>query len=143
MTCRPEKISLGAVLVLAALRTCVAIAAPGDDGLERFRATYKELVETNTTLSEEILAQLVKLADDPAVSVTIPEIRGPVAQPTPLTAQILGPMETVTHEVWPGVPLIPGLEPGASDAQFMNPAGIPTYGISGLFADPDMATSTA
>lgn len=86
---------------------------------------------------EDVLAQLVKIADDPAVSVTIPEIRGPVAQPSPLTSQILGPIKAVAGELWPGVPVVPALEPGASDAQFMNPAGIPTYGITGLFTDPD------
>ena len=32
---------------------------------------------------------------------------------------------------------VPTLEPGASDAQFLNPAGIPTYGVTGLFTDPD------
>jgi acetylornithine deacetylase/succinyl-diaminopimelate desuccinylase-like protein len=34
---------------------------------------------------EVVLAQLVKIVDDPAVAVTIPEVRGPVAEPTPLT----------------------------------------------------------
>jgi acetylornithine deacetylase/succinyl-diaminopimelate desuccinylase-like protein len=86
---------------------------------------------------EEVLAQLVKIADDPAVTVTIPEVRGPIAAPAPLTAKILKPVETVAHELWPGVPVVPALEPGASDAQFLNPAGIPTYGITGLFTDPD------
>jgi hypothetical protein len=38
--------------------------------------------------------------------------------------------------MWPGVPVVPALEPGASDAQFLNPAGIPTYGVTGLFTDP-------
>jgi acetylornithine deacetylase/succinyl-diaminopimelate desuccinylase-like protein len=86
---------------------------------------------------EEILAQLVKIADDPAVSVRISEIRGPAANPAPLTPRILKPVETVAHELWPGVPVIPALEPGASDAQFLNPAGIPTYGVTGMFTDPD------
>jgi acetylornithine deacetylase/succinyl-diaminopimelate desuccinylase-like protein len=86
---------------------------------------------------EEIRAQLVKIADDPAVTVSIPEVRGPAAQPAPLTPQILGPVEKVAHELWPGVPVVPALEPGASDAQFMNPAGIPTYGLDGIFVDPD------
>jgi acetylornithine deacetylase/succinyl-diaminopimelate desuccinylase-like protein len=86
---------------------------------------------------EEILAQLVKIADDPAVKVSIPEVRGPLAAATPLTARILKPVETVAHQLWPGVPVVPALEPGASDAQFLNPAGIPTYGITGLFTDPD------
>jgi acetylornithine deacetylase/succinyl-diaminopimelate desuccinylase-like protein len=86
---------------------------------------------------ETVLAQLVKLADDPAVTVGIPETRGPIANPTPLTPRILKPVETVAHQLWPGVPVVPALEPGASDAQFLNPAGIPTYGITGLFTDPD------
>jgi acetylornithine deacetylase/succinyl-diaminopimelate desuccinylase-like protein len=86
---------------------------------------------------EEILAQLVRIADDPAVAVSIPEVRGPVAPPAPLTRQVLGPIEKVAHQMWPGVPVVPALEPGASDAQFLNPAGIPTYGVTGLFTDPD------
>jgi acetylornithine deacetylase/succinyl-diaminopimelate desuccinylase-like protein len=89
------------------------------------------------TSREEILAQLVKLADDPAVAVSIPEVRGPIANPAPLTPKILRPIETVAHQLWPGVPIVPALEPGASDAQFLNPAGIPTYGVTGLFTDPD------
>jgi acetylornithine deacetylase/succinyl-diaminopimelate desuccinylase-like protein len=84
-----------------------------------------------------VLAQLVRIVDDPAVSVTVPEVRGPVAEPAPLTARILKPIEKLADEMWPGVPVVPTLEPGASDAQFLNPAGIPTYGVSGLFQDPD------
>ncbi|MGB6597839.1 MAG: M20/M25/M40 family metallo-hydrolase [Candidatus Acidiferrum sp.] len=87
--------------------------------------------------SADVLAQLKKIADDPAVSVTIPEVRGPAEAPAPLTPQILKPVEEVAHELWPGVPVVPTLEPGATDAQFMNPAGIPTYGIEGFFVDPD------
>jgi acetylornithine deacetylase/succinyl-diaminopimelate desuccinylase-like protein len=86
---------------------------------------------------DDILAQLVKVVDDPAVNVTIPEVRGPVANPAPLTPQILQPIETIAHDMWPGVPVVPSLEPGATDAQFLNPAGIPTYGITGIFSDPD------
>jgi acetylornithine deacetylase/succinyl-diaminopimelate desuccinylase-like protein len=86
---------------------------------------------------EEVLAQLVKVADDPAVTVRVAEIRGPAAKPAPLTPRILKPVETVANALWPGVPVIPALEPGASDAQFLNPAGIPTYGVTGMFTDPD------
>src|SRR5580698_7157588 len=84
-----------------------------------------------------ILGQLAKLAADPTVKVTIPEVRGPVAAPTPLTPRIMKPIEKLADEMWPGVPVVPVLEPGASDAQFMNPASIPTYGIDGFFQDPD------
>ena len=86
---------------------------------------------------EQVLAQLTKVVDDSQVKVSIPEVRGPIAPPAPLTPKILKPIETVAHELWPGVPVVPALEPGASDAQFLNPAGIPTYGVSGIFIDPD------
>ncbi|MDB6091254.1 MAG: hypothetical protein JWN85_4038, partial [Gammaproteobacteria bacterium] len=86
---------------------------------------------------EEIVAQLAGIVADPAIAIIIPEVRGPVATPAPLTRQIMGPIEDVAQKLWPGVPVVPALEPGASDAQFMNPAGIPTYGITGLFTDPD------
>ena len=86
---------------------------------------------------EEIRDQLLRIAADPAVRVSIPEVRGPLAQPSPLGPEILGPIQAVAHRLWPGIPVIPALEPAASDAQFLNPAGIPTYGITGLFIDPD------
>lgn len=86
---------------------------------------------------EAVLAELEKVVANPQIRITVREVRGPAAEPPPLTAQVMGPVEKITHELWPGVPVVPGLEPGASDAQFLNPAGIPTYGISGLFVDPD------
>ncbi len=86
---------------------------------------------------DAVLTQLATIIDDPKVSITIPEIRGPIAEPAPLTRQIMEPIEKVAHELWPGIPVVPALEPGASDAQFLNPAGIPTYGVTGIFTDPD------
>jgi acetylornithine deacetylase/succinyl-diaminopimelate desuccinylase-like protein len=38
--------------------------------------------------------------------------------------------------MWPGVPLIPYQVNGADDGRFLTPAGIPTYGLSGLFREP-------
>jgi len=84
-----------------------------------------------------VQAKLKALADDPGVSVSIPEVRGPITAPAPLTPAIMDPIRTVAAKLWPGVPVIVALEPGATDAQFMNPAGIPTYGVDGIFVDPD------
>ena len=39
--------------------------------------------------------------------------------------------------MWPGVPLVPTMATGATDGRFLTHAGIPTYGMSGLFGDPD------
>jgi acetylornithine deacetylase/succinyl-diaminopimelate desuccinylase-like protein len=39
--------------------------------------------------------------------------------------------------MWPGVPFVPAMSTGATDGRFTNAAGIPTYGLSGIFGDPD------
>jgi acetylornithine deacetylase/succinyl-diaminopimelate desuccinylase-like protein len=38
-------------------------------------------------------------------------------------------------EMWPGVPVLPMLQAGATDGRYLNGAGIPTYGIDGSFID--------
>ena len=39
--------------------------------------------------------------------------------------------------MWPGVPQLFMLQAGATDGAFLTPVGIPTYGISGIFAEAD------
>ncbi len=56
--------------------------------------------------------------------------------PTPAQT-ILGPVEAVTAQMWPGVPVVPALLVATTDGRYTNNAGIPTYGLSGLFRDPD------
>ena len=41
-------------------------------------------------------------------------------------------------EFWPGVPVVPMLQPGATDGAFLNAAGIPTYGIEPVFMGADL-----
>jgi acetylornithine deacetylase/succinyl-diaminopimelate desuccinylase-like protein len=39
--------------------------------------------------------------------------------------------------MWPGVPVVPLMSTGATDAVYLRQAGIPSYGVSGIFADID------
>ena len=55
--------------------------------------------------------------------------------PSPLTAEVLGPIERITEELWPGVPVLPTMSTGATDGLFLRNAGIPVYGVSGLFGE--------
>jgi len=43
----------------------------------------------------------------------------------------------VTEQMWPGVPVVPVMLTGATDGARLRLAGIPTYGVSGLFGDMD------
>jgi len=83
-----------------------------------------------------ILAVLRRVAADPEVAIT-PTFVADVAPPSPLTAEVLGPIAQVTEELWPGVPVIPTMGAGATDAFFLRRAGIPVYGVSGVFDDID------
>ena len=58
--------------------------------------------------------------------------------PATLTKEVLGPIEQVSNQMWPGVPVVPVLQAAATDAVFTNAAGIPTFGVSGIFYDPDL-----
>ena len=86
---------------------------------------------------DSILARLTEVAADPRVKVTLADPPQPTSSAPELTRQIMGPIEALTKEMWPGVPVIPRLATGATDGRFTNAAGIPTYGVSGMFGDPD------
>jgi acetylornithine deacetylase/succinyl-diaminopimelate desuccinylase-like protein len=87
---------------------------------------------------EAVRLQLEQIAADAAVKVTTLEIRGPSSPPPPLTPAIMGPMEKLMRQFWPGVPIVPMMQPGATDGQFLNAIGIPTYGIEAIFVGPDL-----
>ncbi len=89
------------------------------------------------TTTGQVAAKLSELVADPQVKVTALDARSTVAAAPPLTPAILGPIERVAAKHFPGVPVIPQLEIGATDAAFLTPAGIPTYGFTGMFFDPD------
>jgi acetylornithine deacetylase/succinyl-diaminopimelate desuccinylase-like protein len=89
---------------------------------------------------EEVQQTLVKVAADPAVSITWPsDGRSRVeAGAPPLTPQVMGPIEKLSAQMWPGVPVVPLLLAAGTDAKPLIAAGIPTYGVSGIFYEPDL-----
>ncbi len=87
--------------------------------------------------SEETRAALEALIGDRTVAVTLAASPDPVSPAPPLTRAILGPVEQVAAKLWPDVPIVPTMATGATDGRFLTHAGIPTYGMSGMFGDPD------
>lgn len=57
--------------------------------------------------------------------------------PSPMTGEVLDAIERVTEEMWPGVPVLPVMTTGATDGLYLRNAGIPVYGVSGIFGDMD------
>lgn len=85
---------------------------------------------------ENVLATLIKVIADTGISVTCTytSFRAPLS---PLREDILNPIGRITASMWPGVILSPVMSTGATDGKYLRKAGIPVYGVSGMFGDMD------
>jgi acetylornithine deacetylase/succinyl-diaminopimelate desuccinylase-like protein len=117
--------------------TCVATRLEGghaDNALPQMaRATVNCRVLPGES-ADDVRGTLIKVLDDPAIEVIWIDKPKPSA-PSPLDPVVIGPIEQVTNEFWPGVPVMPLMATGASDSLYLRNAGIPSYGVSGLFAE--------
>ena len=80
-----------------------------------------------------VKAELDRVIGDPSVSVTKIEPIRPMAVPPPLSPKVFGPAEKLAAKHFPGVPMIPVMSTGGTDAPYLSLAGIPTYGMPGIF----------
>ena len=86
---------------------------------------------------EETRRDLAAVIGDTGVTVTaLPPVR-PSPPAPPLEEHIIGPMQKLAAKYWPGIPVIPSMANGYTDATFLGAVGIPTYGIPGMWSDPD------
>jgi acetylornithine deacetylase/succinyl-diaminopimelate desuccinylase-like protein len=85
---------------------------------------------------EYVQQTLTRIIDDPQVSIsTIGETgKGPAS---PLSLAIMNAVAVATKEEWPSIPVVPIMVPYATDGRYLRAAGIPTYGVQGLFMDRD------
>ena len=86
---------------------------------------------------EDTKAQLEKAIGDPGVKLTPLQPIRAKSTPAPLDPKIIGPMEKVAAKYYPGAPVIPTMSTGASDALYLIPVGIPTYGVPGFYSGPE------
>ena len=119
--------------------TCVATmldAGHATNALpQRARATVNCRVLPGESVAE-VQRTLARVMANDRITIN-PVGEATLSPPPPLTREILGPVEAVSAEMWPGVPVVPALLVATTDGRYMNNAGIPTYGLSGLFRDPD------
>ena len=117
--------------------TCVATmfeAGHAENALpQRAKAALNCRILPNDDVAE-IERTVKRLAGDKlAVKHSFPPTLSP---PSPLRADILGVVEKLTSQMWPGVAVVPSMSTGATDSRFLRNIGIPVYGVSGLFAEP-------
>jgi acetylornithine deacetylase/succinyl-diaminopimelate desuccinylase-like protein len=85
---------------------------------------------------EKTEASIVKALADPQIKVTVLQPAEPGPE-SPLSAAVTGKMHKVVESMWPGLAMVPDMDAGASDSKYTRGAGIPSYGITGIFADID------
>jgi acetylornithine deacetylase/succinyl-diaminopimelate desuccinylase-like protein len=119
--------------------TCVATQMQGGHAPnalpQRATITLSCRVMQGTT-PEQVKETLEKAIGDDQVKVAIVRRRDGSSAP-PLTDEIMGPVKKMAAKLWPGVPVAPMMSAGATDGRFLMNAGIPTYGMSGMFSKPD------
>jgi acetylornithine deacetylase/succinyl-diaminopimelate desuccinylase-like protein len=117
--------------------TCVPTLLEGGHAPNALPQTAKANVNCRILPGETpaaIRAVLVRVVADDSVRVTPVEDAKP-GTPSPLSPDVMTPVEKVTARLWPGVPVIPQMETGATDGAYLRAAGIPTYGVSGVPID--------
>jgi len=90
---------------------------------------------------DEIRQELIRVIDDPKVTLEFQSPPEKVGAPPILSREVMAPIEKLTADMYPGVAVVPTISSGATDGRFLTPAGIPTYGVSGMLSDG--ATSNA
>jgi acetylornithine deacetylase/succinyl-diaminopimelate desuccinylase-like protein len=85
---------------------------------------------------ESVTAALKKVIADDQVSLTL-TTEPDAGRSSAMREDILKPMARITDTMWPSVPVIPVMVPYATDGRFLRKAGIPTYGLQGIFQDRD------
>ena len=116
--------------------TCVATELAGGHAENALPQTASATINCRMlpgTAADSVAATLRRVVSDTAValSVVTPAIPSPAS---PLTPQIMEPVERVTSRLW-NIPVIPVMETGATDGVYLRNAGIPVYGVSGVFID--------
>jgi acetylornithine deacetylase/succinyl-diaminopimelate desuccinylase-like protein len=79
---------------------------------------------------------LIETLSDPGIHITATET-GEANPESLLTPLIASRVEDTVHSLWPGLPVVPSLNIGASDSTYTRAAGIPTYGLCSIFYDLD------
>ena len=119
--------------------TCVATMADAGEATNSLPQRARAVVNCRVLPGEsvaEVRSTLTRVLDNERITVT-PMGNAVLSPPAPLDERILGPVQSIAMAMWPGVPLVPTMSAGATDSRFLNNAGIPTYGISGMFNEPE------
>jgi len=83
---------------------------------------------------EHVTSVLKSVIDDPRVEL-INVYSGKAGPLSPMRKDVLDAVDKVTASMWKNVVVTPVMATGATDGKYLRSAGIPVYGVSGMFGD--------
>jgi acetylornithine deacetylase/succinyl-diaminopimelate desuccinylase-like protein len=119
--------------------TCVATMIDGGHAVNALPQRVTANVNCRILPNEDpadVQRTLVRVVNDSTISIAPVKPAKPSA-PSPLTPEIMQTITRITEAMWPGVTVVPVMSTGATDSLYFRQAGIPIYGVSGLFGDMD------
>jgi acetylornithine deacetylase/succinyl-diaminopimelate desuccinylase-like protein len=87
--------------------------------------------------AQQVRDTLIRVLADSLISVTLQPPDRRTAPESPLLPEVMSAVDRVTRSMWPGVIVLPVMDPWSSDSRRFRLAGFPVYGISGMFYDID------
>ena len=121
--------------------TCTATQIDGGHAQnalpQRARATLQCRIIPGES-QDSVRDTLVRVLADPTIKISVITPATPSPE-SPLSSNILAIVEKVAHPLWADVVILPQMGAGASDSKYTRVAGIPSYGVDGMFDDLDDA----
>ena len=119
--------------------TCVATTLEAGHAENALPQTARAVVNCRILPDEDpddIDRILEKVVGDKEV--TIRRLGEPIASPpSALTKEVMDRLERVTGHHFEGARVVPEMSAGATDGLYVRNAGIPVYGVSAIFSDPN------
>lgn len=119
--------------------TCVATRLEGghaDNALPQLAAANVNCRILPGTSPAAVVTQLTKILADPGIQIALVN-EAIASSPSPLRTDVMQAVEQTVAAMFPGVTVVPVMSTGATDALYLRNAGIPTFGVDGLFDDID------
>jgi acetylornithine deacetylase/succinyl-diaminopimelate desuccinylase-like protein len=119
--------------------TCVATMLSGGHAENALPQTASATVNCRllpVDNAADVEGALKRVLGDEKISVKALAPAKAVSQ-KPMNPSVLEAVTAAAGKLWPGLPIIPEMDTGATDGIYVLMAGIPVYGVSGIFADED------
>jgi acetylornithine deacetylase/succinyl-diaminopimelate desuccinylase-like protein len=89
---------------------------------------------------EQVIEAVRQAISDPAVEISVRTAMVP-SEPSSLTPALRSALEATVAEFYGELPIVPYMEMGATDGLYLRNAGIPVFGVIGLFAESSILST--